>query len=69
MSETFKIGDTVAANVEGVFYQKNATGEVTGWNEHGRYMVVTFASGAKRADFVRQLVSPANFRRIPKGLS
>lgn len=66
MPQAFKIGDTVAANVEGVHYSRNATGKVTGVNHHGRYMVVTFTNGAKRADFLRQLVTPENFRIIPQ---
>lgn len=66
MAQSFKVGDTVAANVEGVFYDKNAVGSVTGANQHGRFMVVTFTNGAKRADFLRQLVNPENFRLIPK---
>ncbi len=61
----FKIGDVVAANIEGVFYKAHSTCEVFAVGADGK-MTVRFSNGVKGSVSSTQIVTAENFRLIPK---
>lgn len=63
--KNFNIGDMVASNVDGVFYNKNAVAVVLATGV--RTMTVRFSTGVKGCVSATQIVTVENFRFIPTG--
>ena len=63
-----QIGDVVASNIEGVFYDKNSVGVVLKVCGDTGKMIVKFSSGlSPKIENCPQIVTTENFRIIPKG--